>query len=157
MTQGMETAAAIAQACRLRDDFRWLAGGLCPSDQTLLNLLGVGPAGLGVIWGQVLAAMHCAGHIDLSALVEDGTKLRANASPRSFHTAAEITEIVADLERRLAAKLQAVGEQAPQRRAECPRTRNGSRWRSLRPARRPGRGTPRETLRPGHDGLIIRP
>lgn len=39
MTQGMETAAAIAQACRLRDDFRWLAGGLCPSDQTLLLMM----------------------------------------------------------------------------------------------------------------------
>ncbi|MGH7645955.1 MAG: transposase [Gemmatimonadales bacterium] len=115
MTQGMETATAIAQACRLRDDFRWLAGGLYPSDQTLLNLLAIGPAGLGGLWGQVLAAMHRAGHVDLSALVEDGTKLRANASPRSFHTAAEITEIVAALERQLAAKLQKFGEQGPQR------------------------------------------
>jgi Transposase DDE domain/Transposase domain (DUF772) len=114
MTQGMETAAAIAQACGVRDDFRWLAGGLCPSDQTLLNLVAGAPAGLSSIWGQVLEAMHRAGHIDLSALVEDGTKLRANASPRSFHPAAEITAIVQDLARQLAAKLEMLGEQAQQ-------------------------------------------
>jgi transposase len=115
MTQGMETAAAIAQACHVRDDFRWLAGGLCPSDQTLLNFLTGATDSLGTIWRQVLLAMHDAGHVDLSALVEDGTKLRANASPRSFHTAPEIDLIVADLERDLAAKLQAAKEPAPPR------------------------------------------
>ena len=46
MTQGLETAAAIAQACRLRDDFRWRGGGLCPSDQTLLTFLALVPDGL---------------------------------------------------------------------------------------------------------------
>lgn len=112
MTQGLETAAAIAQACRLRDDFRWLAGGLCPSDQTLLNFLALVPDGLSAIWGQVLGAMHRTGHIDLSAVVEDGTKLRANASRRSFHTATEIQGIVADLARQLATNLHALGEQA---------------------------------------------
>lgn len=43
MTRGMEEATAIAEACHLRDDFRWLAGGLCPIAQTLLNLLTRGP------------------------------------------------------------------------------------------------------------------
>jgi Transposase DDE domain/Transposase domain (DUF772) len=114
MTQGIETAAAIAQACRVRDDFRWLTGGLCPSDQTLLNLVAGAPAGLSSIWVHLLEAMHCAGHLDLSALVEDGTKLRANASPRSFHTAAELTDIVQDRARQLATKLERLGEQAQQ-------------------------------------------
>lgn len=110
MTQGLETAAAIAQACRIRDDFRWLAGGLCPSDQTLLNFLSLVPDGLGAIWKQVLGALHRAGHIDLSAVVEDGTKLRVNASRRSFHTATEIQEILDALERQFAATLHALGE-----------------------------------------------
>src|SRR3972149_882395 len=112
MTQGLEPAPAIAQACRLRADFRWLAGGLCPSDQTLLNFLALVPDGLSAIWGQVLGAMHRAGHIDLSAVAEDGTKLRANASRRSFHTATEIQGIVADLAHQLATTLHALGEQA---------------------------------------------
>jgi transposase len=97
MTQGMEKAAAIAEACRLRDDFRWLAGGLCPSDQTMLNLLTRAQDRLLSIWEQLLRAMHEAGHVDLSAVAEDGTKLRANASHASFHNADEITVIVKQL------------------------------------------------------------
>ena len=107
MTQGMEEATAIAEACRLRDDFRWLAGGLCPSDQTVLNLLTRAQGRLLSIWEQLLRAMHDAGHVDLSAVAEDGTKLRANASPPSFHNADEIAGIVkqlrGELEERIAA------------------------------------------------------
>lgn len=97
MTQGMEDAVSIAEACRLRDDFRWLAGGLCPSDQTVLNLLTRAQGRLLSIWEQLLRAMHEAGHVDLSAVAEDGTKLRANASHASFHNADEIADIVKQL------------------------------------------------------------
>jgi len=97
MTRGMEEATVIAEACRVRDDFRWLAGGLCPSDQTLLNLLTRAEGRLSSIWEQFLRAMHEAGHIDLSAVAEDGTKLRANASRASFHNADEIEGIVKQL------------------------------------------------------------
>lgn len=41
--------------------------------------------------------MHEAGHVDLRAVAEDGTKLRANASPASFHNADEIADIVKQL------------------------------------------------------------
>ena len=111
MTQELETAAAISMACTLRDDFRWLAGGLHPSDQTLLNFLAEGEA-LSSIWVQVLQAMHQAGHIDLSAVAEDGTKLRANASPRSFHTAAEIDAVIEQLKVRIADRLQRLASEA---------------------------------------------
>lgn len=112
MTQGLEEATAIAEACRIRDDFRWLAGGLHPSAQTLRNFLAVAQDGLASVWSQVLVAMHERGHIDLSAIVEDGTKLRANASPRSFYTAAEIQIAIQDLEEQLASKLEKLGDEA---------------------------------------------
>lgn len=105
MTEGFETAAAIAEACTNRDDFRWLAGGLTPCDQTLLNFVTIAREGLPGIWEQVLRAMHKAGHVDLSALAEDGTKLRANVSPRSFHPTEKIDGIIQDLKARLAGKL----------------------------------------------------
>jgi transposase len=104
MMLGLETAAAIAEACGMRDDLRWLAGGLHPSDQTLLNLLDLQPE-LSLLWEQVLRAMHQAGHIDLSAIAEDGSKLRANASPRSFHTAEEIDAVIVQLKARIEEKL----------------------------------------------------
>lgn len=106
MTEGVETASVIAKACTIRDDFRWLAGGLIPCDQTFLNFLTVAKDDLPSLWVQVLKAMHQAGHIDLSVLAEDGTKLRANASPRSFHTAPDIDEVIKDLKIQVAQKLE---------------------------------------------------
>jgi transposase len=106
MAEGFETAAAIAKACTNRDDFRWLAGGLIPCDQTLLNFLTAAAETLPSIWVQVLKAMHQAGHIDLSILAEDGTKLRADASPRSFHTAEDIDVVIQDLKVQIAQKLE---------------------------------------------------
>ncbi len=105
MTRGMGTASEIAEACSIRDDFRWLAGGLSPCDQTILNFLSTCKEDLPSIWEQVLKAMQAAGHIDLSVLAEDGTKLRANASRRSFHSAEEIAAVVEKLKGELARKL----------------------------------------------------
>lgn len=128
MTQGLETAAAIARACAIRDDFRWLAGGLSPSDQTLLNFLTGSEAGLASIWTQVLKAMHQAGHIDLSAIAEDGTKLRANASPRSFHVAADIEAVIGTLEAEITATL----KQATESTEEPPSVEAERKGRGLR-------------------------
>jgi hypothetical protein len=108
MSEGLETAAGIAKACKIRDDFRWLTGGLSPSDQTLLNFLTGSEVGLASIWGQLLKSMHQAGHIDLSVIAEDGTKLRANASPRSFLTAADIGAVIEKLETQIADKLKQI-------------------------------------------------
>lgn len=117
MTQGLETAADIAEACRIRLDFQWLAGGLAPSDQTLLNFLTLAvkkdgetesEARLKSIWTQLLKAMQEAGHVDLSAIAEDGTKLRVNASPRSFLTAGQIDALIDELETRVAEKLKRI-------------------------------------------------
>lgn len=105
MTEGLKTATDIAGACTNRDDFRWLAGGLTPCDQTFLNFVTIAREGLPGIWEQVLRAMHEAGHVDLSALAEDGTKLRANVSPRSFHPIEEIEGVIQDLKARLVGKL----------------------------------------------------
>lgn len=108
MTQGVETAAGIAEACTNRDDFRWLAGGLCPCHQTLLNFLSATKGPVRSLWEQVLKAMHEAGHIDLSVLAEDGTKLRANASRRSFHTSDEIDAVIERLRAKMAQKVEEV-------------------------------------------------
>jgi hypothetical protein len=108
MTEGFQTASDIAEACTIRDDFRWLAGGLTPCDQTLLNFVGLAKESLLGIWVQTLKAMHHAGHIDLSALAEDGTKLRAHVSIRTFHTAEEIAPIIEELKAQLARKLQEI-------------------------------------------------
>ena len=108
MTEGLQTAAAMAKACTNRDDFRWLAGGLTPCDQTFLNFVSLAQETLLGVWVEMLKAMHQAGHIDLSALAEDGTKLRANVSIRTFHTAQEIAPVIEELKAQLAKKLQEI-------------------------------------------------
>jgi len=112
MTEGMETAAEIARACTLREDFQWLAGGLSPCDQTLLNFLGIGAGTLPDVWEQMLQAMQRAGHVDLNVISEDGTKLRANASRRSFHTSREIEVAIDKMKQLVAEKLKLASEQA---------------------------------------------
>ena len=112
MSQGLETAAGIAEACRLREDFQWLAGGLRPVDQTLLNFLTRAQDKLSSLWAQVLRAMQEVGLVDLSLVAEDGTKLRANASPRSFRTLGKIEATIGDLQGRLDARLQQLVEGA---------------------------------------------
>jgi transposase len=106
MTRGIGTASDIAEGCTIRDDFRWLAGGLAPCDQTLLNFLSIAGEDLPGIWEQVLKTMQAAGCIDLSILAEDGTKLRANASRRSFHSSGEIDAVVEKLKSELARELE---------------------------------------------------
>jgi transposase len=108
LTQGVEKATKLAQACQLRDDFRWLAGGLTPCDQTLLNFLNGAEKGLTAIWDRLLKAMYQEGLIDLSAIFEDGTKQRANASPKSFHNANEIEQVIVKLRNEIAKYLEAV-------------------------------------------------
>jgi transposase len=108
MIEGLQTAAAISKACTNRDEFRWLAGGLTPCDQTFLNFVSLAQEPLLGVWVEMLKAMHQAGHIDLSVLAEDGTKLRANVSIRTFHTAEEIAPIIEDLKTQLARKFQEI-------------------------------------------------
>ena len=112
MMAGFETATGIAEACRLREDFQWLAGGLCPSYQTLLNFLTRAQGRLSSFWIQVLQAMQNAGLVDLSLIAEDGTKLRANASPRSFRTIKTIRSVIEDLQKQLDARLKRVVERS---------------------------------------------
>lgn len=154
MTQGLGTAAGIAMACAVRDDFRWLAGGLAPSDQTLLNFLSDAGTGLASLWEHVLRSMQQAGHIDLSVIAEDGTKLRANASPRSFLTAPEITEVIDKLKTQIADTLTQLahgGENGPRgkaeralrtRRCQLARAEEAARELGARLARREARGSP---------------
>jgi hypothetical protein len=52
--------------------------------------------------------MHQSGHIDLSVIAEDGTKLRANASPRSFLTVPDIAAAVGKLKSQIADKLKRI-------------------------------------------------
>jgi transposase len=112
MSQGLETAAGIAEAIRIREDFQWIAGGQHPCDQTLLNFITRTVGTLASIWIQVLQALHAAGLVDLSLIAEDGTKVRANASPRSFKTGQKITTVIGEIEKRLNARLQEVAERA---------------------------------------------
>lgn len=109
LSVGLETAADISDACVMRDDFTWLAGGLHPCDQTLLNFLTRAQRGLASVWTRVLLAMQRAGHVDISVIFEDGTKLRANASPGSFHGLDKIKSTVVMLEQKLAERLQSIG------------------------------------------------
>jgi transposase len=155
MTRGMGTASEIAEGCSIRDDFRWLAGGLSPCDQTFLNFLSICKEDLPSIWEQVLKAMQAAGHIDLSVLAEDGTKLRADASRRSFHSTEEIAAVVEKLKGELARKLtEAVSPEASKKhqvelrglKSKLERAMQAAEELERRREKREGRGEEEQSL-----------
>ena len=158
ITQGFETASGIAHACEVRDDFKWLAGGLTPCDQTLLNFLTRALELLPALWVQILLAMQEAGFIDLSLVAEDGTKVRVNASPGSFRTLDKINAVVGVLSSRLEGRLKEIAE----RSAEATNRRTateiaGMRGRLARAARAKevveDRIRRRRTREPAHSSL----
>jgi len=125
--QGMETAAEIARACTLRDDFRWLAGGVHVCDQTLLNFIDASPDGFARLWKQLLQALKRNALLDLSAVFEDGSKVRANASPSSFVTEGQLHKTIADLGERLSAAkaICATGDRLPEQIRHDDRVKRG--------------------------------
>lgn len=131
--QGLGTAGEIARACTLRDDFRWLAGGIPVSDQTLLNFLHASPDGFAQLWRQLLQALKRNALVDLSAVFEDGSKVRANASPGSFATEAQLQKTVLDLQEQLSVmKAAATDDRSPERRRYDDRLRHGLEGRLRR-------------------------
>jgi len=119
MARGLETAADISEACHQRDDFRWLTGRHFPSDQTLLNFLALAESRFTPIWNGILHAMQERGYVDLSLIIEDGTKLRVNASRKSFHSADGIKKVVEQLKTSLVSMKEEVAppeKGAPDRR-----------------------------------------
>lgn len=95
---GIVTARALEEACKVRSDFRWICGGVSVNYHTLSDFRSREPALLKELFVEGLAVLEAAGLVDLKTLFLDGTKIRANASVKSFHRARTLQDRLAEAE-----------------------------------------------------------
>jgi transposase len=91
-TQGIGSARELARRCEFDPAFQWLTGLDEVNHHTLADFRVEKQEELDELFTQVLAALSKEGLITLEQVMQDGTKIRAAASPRSFQRESSIRE-----------------------------------------------------------------
>lgn len=84
-SQGIGSAREVARRCEYDPAFQWLTGLQEVNYHTLADFRVEKQKELDELFTQVLAALSKEGLITLDQVMQDGTKIRAQASPRSVH------------------------------------------------------------------------
>src|ERR1700747_309801 len=84
-SQGIGSAREVARRCEYDPAFQWLTGLQEVNYHTLADFRVEKQKELDELFRQVLAALSKEGLITLDQVMQDGTKIRAQASPRSVH------------------------------------------------------------------------
>ena len=91
-TQGIGSAREVARRCEFDPAFQWLTGLDEVNYHTLADFRVEKQKELDELFTQVLAALSKEGLITLDQVMQDGTKIRAAASPRSYQWESSIRE-----------------------------------------------------------------
>ena len=83
-SQGVGSARALAKLCDEHDAYRWLCGGVSVNYHTLGDFRVDHADFLDRLMSEHLASLAQAGLFDLTALAQDGVKIRASAGTSSF-------------------------------------------------------------------------
>src|SRR5260370_683427 len=84
-SQGIGSAREVARRCEYDPAFQWLTGLQEVNYHTLADFRVEKQKELDELFTQVLAALSKEGLVTLDQVMQDGTKIRAQASPRSVH------------------------------------------------------------------------
>lgn len=94
-SEGVGSARALARLCEQHDAYRWLCGGVSVNYHTLSDFrIGHG-AFLDRLLTENVAALCAAGVIDVSALTQDGVRVRASAGAASFRRRGKLEQHLA--------------------------------------------------------------
>ena len=83
-SQGIYSTRELAEACKYRADFMWLCGGIQPEYRILAYFRTRHTEALEEAFCKMTLALKKAGLIKMEIFFQDGTKIRADASPSSF-------------------------------------------------------------------------
>lgn len=126
-TQGIGSAREVARRCEFDPAFQWLTGLEEVNYHTLADFRVAKQKELDELFTQVLAALSKEGFITLEQVMQDGTKIRAAASPRSFQWESTIREHRERARRRVAEmgdpRSEEAGPRVKQARARAQRER----------------------------------
>lgn len=84
-SRGISSAREISRLCRYDPAFVWITGDMEINHHSLSDFRISQGEGLKQLFVEVLGAMSAAGLITMTRVTQDGTKIEANASNRSFH------------------------------------------------------------------------
>ena len=87
------SAREVARRCEYHPAYQWLTGMREISHRTLSGFRVEYQKGLDELFAQVLAVLRDEGMITLERMMQDGTKVKAAASPASFHREGRCTSI----------------------------------------------------------------
>jgi transposase len=91
-SQGIGSAREVARRCEYDPAFQWLTGLQEVNYHTLADFRVAKQKELDELFTQVLAALSKEGLVTLRQVMQDGTKIRATASPRSMQAESRIQE-----------------------------------------------------------------
>ena len=91
-SEGIGSAREVARRCEFDPAFQWLTGLDEVNHHTLADFRVEKQKELDELFTQVLAALSQEGLITLEQVMQDGTKIKALASPRSYHREGTIRE-----------------------------------------------------------------
>src|SRR6267143_6708877 len=101
-SQAIGSAREVARRCEYDPAFQWLTGLDEVNYHTLADFRVEKQKELDELFTQVLAALSKEGLVTLDQVMQDGTKIRAQASPRSVHWENQIQTHVERARRRVA-------------------------------------------------------
>jgi transposase len=101
-SQGIGSAREVARRCEYDPAFQWLTGLEAVNYHTLADFRVEKQKELDELFTQVLAALSKEGLITLEQVMQDGTKIKALASSRSYHREATIREHLEQARQRVA-------------------------------------------------------
>lgn len=123
--EGVGSARELERLAQSDAAYRWLAGGVPLNDHGLADFRGDSVEVLDRLLTQSVTALIGEGLISLDEIAVDGTKVRANASRKSFRTSEKLLKIEAAVVERLASLKQELSSDpgASSRRGQAARER----------------------------------
>src|SRR5271157_172317 len=91
-SEGVSSAREVARRCEYHPAYQWLTGCEGVNHPSLSDFRVEHQAALDELFAQVLAALRGEGLIALERMMQDGTKVKAAASPASFHREATLRQ-----------------------------------------------------------------
>src|SRR6266436_502802 len=118
-SQGIGSAREVARRCEWEPAFEWLTGCEAVNYHTLASFRVEHRAELDELFTQVLGLMSAEGLITLEQVVQDGTKIKAQAASESFQGEAKIGEHLERARRRVREMGEPDQESKPERREQA--------------------------------------
>lgn len=116
-SEGVSSAREVSRRCDYHPAYQWLTGMKSVNYHSLADFRVQYKAGLDGLLAQVLAVMQSQGLIELQRVTQDGTKIRAAASPASLHREKTLQRHLEEAQKRVQEMEQAAAQDSPERSA----------------------------------------